>query len=169
MKSPKILSCKNVPLYGNLRSVPANTCSGQKDNVVEWSLTPKVHSFTFNSYLLCAYIRMYIIYIYTCLHAYSVFCLQVWDSMGSVKYRAMAYTFYSAADACILVFDLTKPSSFESLEKWRTTFLQETGSDTFPFVVMGNKTDLVEKAEKRVRVLRVYEDGESLPVTLRLS
>jgi Ras-related protein Rab-7A len=91
----------------------------------------------------------------------SVF-VKVWDSIGSVKYRSMAYTFYSAADACVLVFDLNNPASFQHLEDWRTTFLQKTGTQNFPFVVIGNKMDLVQDGERPISTERVRCWCESL-------
>ena len=92
--------------------------------------------------------------------------LQVWDSIGSVKYRSMAYTFYSAADACVLVFDLNNPASFQHLEDWRTTFLQKTGTQNFPFVVIGNKMDLVQDGERPVSLCCDAVSGEQAEVEL---
>jgi GTPase SAR1 family protein len=58
--------------------------------------------------------------------------------------------FYRGADACLLVYDITDPHSFDNLEHWRTEFLNQVGgglgalSDShFPFVVLGNKLDKV--------------------------
>ena len=54
--------------------------------------------------------------------------------------------FYRGADACILVFDLTTQKSFKALETWKEEFLIQAspaGEPTeFPFVVLGNKSDL---------------------------
>jgi len=53
--------------------------------------------------------------------------------------------FYRGADCVILVHDATNPTSFEHLEGWRKDFFdqaQPDNQDDFPFVVLGNKSDL---------------------------
>jgi len=53
--------------------------------------------------------------------------------------------FYRGADCCVLVFDVTSPGSFKSLDGWRDEFLIQASPsdpDHFPFVVLGNKVDL---------------------------
>eukprot|EP01102_Stenamoeba_stenopodia_P006702 TRINITY_DN1862_c0_g1_i1.p1 TRINITY_DN1862_c0_g1~~TRINITY_DN1862_c0_g1_i1.p1 ORF type:complete len:125 (+),score=19.59 TRINITY_DN1862_c0_g1_i1:552-926(+) len=44
----------------------------------------------------------------------------------------------------MLVFDVTIPKSFENLDNWRNEFAiqaQLSNSDTYPFIVIGNKID----------------------------
>lgn len=77
--------------------------------------------------------------------------IQIWDTAGQERFESLGAAFYRGADACVLVFDLTKPKSFENLDKWKTKFLNCTGArnpDTFPFVVLGNMCDKV--SERRV-------------------
>ncbi|CAF5223159.1 unnamed protein product, partial [Rotaria magnacalcarata] len=57
----------------------------------------------------------------------------------------LGVAFYRGADCCILVYDVTSPTSFRSLDSWRDEFLIQAGPrdpENFPFVVIGNKTDL---------------------------
>jgi len=57
--------------------------------------------------------------------------------------------FYRGADCCVLVFDVTSPGSFKSLDGWRDEFLIQASPsdpDHFPFVVLGNKVDLDNRA-----------------------
>ena len=52
--------------------------------------------------------------------------------------------FYRGADCCVLVFDVTAPNSFKTLDSWRDEFLVQAGPrdpDNFPFVVLGNQID----------------------------
>ena len=60
--------------------------------------------------------------------------LQIWDIAGIPKrYPSL----YHNTKCCALVFDLTDPKSFESIESWRTEFLNQLNPedpDTFPFV-----------------------------------
>jgi Ras-related protein Rab-7A len=46
--------------------------------------------------------------------------------------------FYRGADCCVLVMDVTSPTSFKSLESWKDEFLIQAGPrdpENFPFVV----------------------------------
>ena len=45
--------------------------------------------------------------------------VQIWDTAGSEKYRAVNSVYYHNAMGGILVFDLTDRKSFESLEGWK--------------------------------------------------
>ncbi|KFW82154.1 Ras-related protein Rab-7a [Manacus vitellinus] len=46
---------------------------------------------------------------------------------------------------CVLVFDVTAPNTFKTLDSWRDEFLIQASPrdpENFPFVVLGNKIDL---------------------------
>jgi Ras-related protein Rab-7A len=52
----------------------------------------------------------------------------------------------------VLVYDITSPRSFESLESWRDEFLIQSSPrdpENFPFVVLGNKADLLGQGEEK--------------------
>ena len=60
----------------------------------------------------------------------------------------MGVAFYRSSNCCVLAYDVTNKASFDSLAKWKRNFLENAGPrnpDTFPIVVIGNKTDLSEK------------------------
>ena len=57
--------------------------------------------------------------------------------------------FYRGADCCVLVFDVTNANSFKTLDSWRDEFLIQASPrdpENFPFVVLGNKVDLENRA-----------------------
>lgn len=71
--------------------------------------------------------------------------LQIWDTAGQERFQSLGVAFYRGADSCVLVYDITDSKSFENLESWMDEFLVHAAprnSDTFPFVVLGNKADL---------------------------
>jgi Ras-related protein Rab-22 len=43
---------------------------------------------------------------------------EIWDTAGQEKYRALAKVFYKNAAVCILVYDITRKSSFEELKNY---------------------------------------------------
>ncbi|OHT11232.1 Ras-related protein Rab-7b [Tritrichomonas foetus] len=75
--------------------------------------------------------------------------LQIWDTAGQERFQSLGPTFYRGTDCCILVYDVTKPTSFENIKKWRNEFSMQLGlsnADDFAFLLLGNKSDLPEKA-----------------------
>ena len=70
--------------------------------------------------------------------------IQIWDTAGQEKFQSVQSVFYKGADACMIVFDLTSLKSFEALDKWKSEFISHTCSNVtnFPFVLIGNKSDL---------------------------
>ncbi|CAI2379729.1 unnamed protein product [Moneuplotes crassus] len=74
--------------------------------------------------------------------------IQIWDTAGQERFHALGFSFYKGADCCALVYDVTNPKSFESLEKWKKGFIDNSSpsdTSTFPFCVFGNKADKVEE------------------------
>ena len=43
---------------------------------------------------------------------------EIWDTAGQEKYRSLAKVFYKNASVCILVYEITRKSSFEELKKY---------------------------------------------------
>ncbi|EEQ97994.1 Rab7, putative [Perkinsus marinus ATCC 50983] len=77
-----------------------------------------------------------------------VVTLQIWDTAGQERFQSLGVAFYRGADCCCLVYDITNPKSFESLDSWRDEFLIQASPkdpEEFPFVVVGNKLDMEAK------------------------
>ena len=73
-----------------------------------------------------------------------VVVLQIWDTAGQEKYRAMAPLYYRNADAGIFVYDVTKKETFTNLREWVSNFQGVAGNDKLVLIV-GNKIDLKEE------------------------
>ena len=43
---------------------------------------------------------------------------EIWDTAGQVRYRALAKVFYKNAAVCVLVYDITRKTSFEELKNY---------------------------------------------------
>jgi small GTP-binding protein len=69
---------------------------------------------------------------------------QIWDTAGAERYRALAPLYARDAKAALVVFDLTRRRTFESLSDW-VTFLRQQGE--IPFIIVGNKSDLTAQQE----------------------
>lgn len=101
--------------------------------------------------------------------------LQIWDTAGQERFQSLGNSFYRGSDACLLVYDITDPHSLDNLEHWRREFLQHVGGPdlgdafgrpSFPFVVVGNKTD---KPQDRLVPLERAEDWCRRAVAMGMS
>ncbi|KAL5732147.1 Ras-related protein ric2 [Ranunculus cassubicifolius] len=66
---------------------------------------------------------------------------QIWDTAGQERYRAITSAYYRGAVGALLVYDVTRHSTFENVERW----LKELRDHTDPNIVVmliGNKSDL---------------------------
>jgi len=74
------------------------------------------------------------------------YCIQqIWDTAGQERFQSLGVAFYRGADCCVLVYDVTMPNTFKTLDSWRDEFLIQASPrdpENFPFVVIGNKIDL---------------------------
>ena len=74
---------------------------------------------------------------------------QIWDTAGQERFQSLGVAFYRGADCCVLVYDVTVPNTFKTLDSWRDEFLIQASPrdpENFPFVVIGNKIDLENRA-----------------------
>lgn len=73
------------------------------------------------------------------------FSVKIWDTAGQERFQSLGVAFYRGADCCVLVFDVTQPTTFKTLDSWRDEFLIQASPrdpENFPFMVLGNKIDL---------------------------
>uniref|UniRef100_A0A8D3B0H8 Ras-related protein Rab-25 n=1 Tax=Scophthalmus maximus TaxID=52904 RepID=A0A8D3B0H8_SCOMX len=66
---------------------------------------------------------------------------QIWDTAGLERYRAITSAYYRGAVGALLVYDITKHLTYDSVERW----LKELYDHADPHIVVmlvGNKTDL---------------------------
>ncbi|KAG0206489.1 Ras- protein Rab-11A [Mortierella sp. GBA30] len=66
---------------------------------------------------------------------------QIWDTAGQERYRAITAAFYRGAVGALLVYDISKLSTFESLERWLSE-LREHADSNIIIMLVGNKSDL---------------------------
>ena len=67
--------------------------------------------------------------------------INIWDTIGQEKLRALTKLFFKNSKIVILVYDITSRQSFESLQLWLKDVKEALGDD-FVIGVCGNKTDL---------------------------
>jgi small GTP-binding protein len=80
--------------------------------------------------------------------------VQVWDTAGQERYRSIVSSYYRGAVGSMLVYDISRASSFESIEKWLKE-IKNYGDEHMVTMLVGNKSDL-----KHVRSIRTENAEE---------
>jgi len=67
--------------------------------------------------------------------------LQIWDTAGQERFRAVTRSYYRGAVGALLVYDITRRPTFNSLMSWLSDARNLTKPDTV-MLLIGNKKDL---------------------------
>ncbi|XP_050505718.1 ras-related protein Rab-43 [Diabrotica virgifera virgifera] len=81
--------------------------------------------------------------------------LQIWDTAGQERFRTITQSYYRSANGVIIVYDITKRSSFLSVGKWVEEVKRYSGNSVL-LAVVGNKADLETLREVE------FEEAEAL-------
>ena len=97
-----------------------------------------------------------------------ILMLQIWDTAGQEQYQTVQSIFYRGADGCIIVYDITNPSTFANIGKWRDKFFNYVGlesTENFPMIIIGNKADLVsDRKVSKERVTQWCKENGNLDI-----
>ena len=79
--------------------------------------------------------------------------MQIWDTCGSERFKSLTASFLKTCSAFILVFDLTRLSTFQNIDNW----IQIINENTKPkfLILIGNKSDL--KDERNIDKEKIYK------------
>ena len=72
------------------------------------------------------------------------FKIQIWDTAGQEKYRAMTKNLFLKTQGIVIIFDISNETSFINLKSWMNDIKEECSAD-IPMILVGNKSDLVDK------------------------
>lgn len=73
--------------------------------------------------------------------------LQLWDTAGTERFRALTRSYYRGAAGIVLVYDITTRETFTELDQWLTD-ARRLASPQVLVILVGNKTDLNESARE---------------------
>ena len=72
--------------------------------------------------------------------------IQIWDTAGQEKYRAIMPSYYRNCSGILIIFDITNEQSFDNVSKWYDEVLKNCGTDKdYKTMLIGNKSDLNDK------------------------
>ena len=98
--------------------------------------------------------------------------VQLWDTAGQERFRSITTSYYKSSQGLLLMYDITKKDSFDSIENWIQSIKESLGEDEkYLIVLLGNKLDLAnenpdsravsaEDAEKLCKDKGIYWGGE---------
>ena len=72
------------------------------------------------------------------------FKIQIWDTAGQEKYRAMTKNLFLKTQGIVIIFDISNETSFINLKSWMNDIKEECSAD-IPMILVGNKLDLEDK------------------------
>jgi len=72
---------------------------------------------------------------------------EIWDTAGQEKYRSLAKVFYKNAQVCILVYDISRKTSFEEIKNYWFKEIKNNALDSIILALAGNKSDTYEFEE----------------------
>lgn len=70
--------------------------------------------------------------------------LQIWDTAGQCRFRAITSSYYRGANGIIIVYDITNLDSFNNIKQWIYE-IDRFGSKNIIKILIGNKLDLNNK------------------------
>ena len=82
--------------------------------------------------------------------------LQIWDTAGQDRFRAITKNYYKGANGIILIYDVTNKQSYENVKNWLTQIKEEATPNVIIYLA-GNKIDV----EEDQRVITT-EDGQKI-------
>ncbi|KAF9903972.1 rab32, member RAS oncoprotein [Linnemannia zychae] len=88
----------------------------------------------------------------------TVIRMQLWDIAGQEKFSGLTRVYYKEAVAALVVYDITRPNTFEAVPKWKAdldTKVCLPDGQPIPVVLLANKMDLQDEAS-------VGLDGEEM-------
>lgn len=87
---------------------------------------------------------------------------QIWDLAGQPTFRSVRSLYYRHAVGAFLIYDITRPDTLFSLDKWMNELSKHSGSSDISVIVLGNKSDLQNESSDRVKSeeARRYISGE---------
>ncbi len=70
------------------------------------------------------------------------YTLQIWDLAGQQRFSAVREVYYRGTAGALLVFDISRPETYEILPNWLHELIRNNKNRIVPLVLIGNKSDL---------------------------
>ena len=104
----------------------------------------------------------------------------IWVTAGQERYKAITTTYYKGAKGALIVYDITRKETFDSVDRWISE-LNNSGDKNMTMLLIGNKCDLdsqrqvtKEQGEEKAKAFKVAfletsaSSGENLDVAFEM-
>ena len=81
---------------------------------------------------------------------------EIMDTGGQETFDSQNKIYFKRADCCLLVYDITNPSSFEAIKNHYVKEIKDNCKKNIKVILLGNKSDL--KDQRKI----FHEDGANL-------
>ena len=82
--------------------------------------------------------------------------IQIWDTSGAERYKAITTSHIRGADGAYIVYDISNESSFNNLKYWYNCIKDAADSDIIIYLI-GNKSDLIYEEGRAVKKMDAIE------------
>lgn len=87
--------------------------------------------------------------------------LQIWDTAGQERFRAVTRSYYRGAAGALMVYDITRRSTYNHLSSWLTDTRNLTNPSTVIYLI-GNKCDLEAQRDVTYEEAKQFADENGL-------
>lgn len=87
--------------------------------------------------------------------------LVIWDVAGQPSFRQVRRHYYSGAHGALLVFDVTEPRTFMTLQNWYNDFRNVVPHGAI--ILIGNKVDLEESRQVPPEAAQMLQNWWNVP------
>lgn len=87
--------------------------------------------------------------------------LNVVDTGGQEKYRSLTASYYRGANGCLVLYDVTRESSFDSITYWLHDLKEYTSQPKISTIIVGTKCHVAPE-KREVTFERATKFAESL-------
>jgi small GTP-binding protein len=87
--------------------------------------------------------------------------LVIWDVAGQPSFRQVRRHYYSGAHGALLVFDVTEPRTFMTLQNWYSDFRNVVPHGAI--ILIGNKVDLEESRQVPPEAAQMLQNWWNIP------
>jgi small GTP-binding protein len=86
--------------------------------------------------------------------------LEIWDTAGSERYRAITKNYHRTAHVVLLIYAINDPESFKNIENW----LDDVKENSIRPIIylIGNKNDLIDQQFVNPSIAQKYADDNKL-------
>jgi small GTP-binding protein len=95
-------------------------------------------------------------------HNNTEYTLQIWDLAGQQRFSAVREVYYRGTAGALLVFDVSRPETYEILPNWLHELIRNNKNRIVPIVLIGNKADLRDSTPYSVPINYAQEYADQL-------